>query len=106
MRAAQRVRIGDRRGPPAFAPVILLGENMELIIIVILRRRSINLVVVPTNLRAKSLSNLEHLSDDGNIRVLGINSAQAPVDPRIWILRFPTPKSEVRAVVASELQFR
>lgn len=24
MRAAQRVRIGNRRGPPAFAPVILL----------------------------------------------------------------------------------
>jgi hypothetical protein len=27
MRAAQRVRFGNPGGPPAFAPVILLGEH-------------------------------------------------------------------------------
>ncbi len=31
MRAAQRVRIGNRGGPPAFAPVISLGGVLILV---------------------------------------------------------------------------
>ena len=30
MRAAQRARIGNRRGPPAFAPVIWLGSVIAI----------------------------------------------------------------------------
>src|SRR6266516_1096789 len=33
MRAAKRFRIGNRRGPPAFAPVILFGAMLESILI-------------------------------------------------------------------------